>query len=333
MTKIEQEPELLKITKEMREALNAPMPAEAIKPHPTKTYLSTIKAIYIVERLNDVFGLGRWDLITEIEDKSENYILMRGKLMFLDYDVALPFQYGGHQTTGKGIELADGYKSAVTDCLSKCASYLEIGLDVFKGKVNGKSSQAHNTQKSPYQAQKSAQKPPATALPKTTVQPTGSAANYTQQLFIIFNGLNLPEVTQDRYKLYCYHKYGITSMNQLTFEQIAEQKNLLKDIAKTEKRKAEFKDHLIKITGNGSVPEDHKIADENTKAEIRRIMSQIYGKNQPVIDEKIRSMTMDGSFDLDSMAASELKGVLDCVKISWDEFQETLKNNMAKSAF
>jgi len=44
-------------------------------------------------------------------------------------------------------------------------------------------------------------------------------------------------------------------------------------------------------------------------------------------------MTMDGSFDLDSMAASELKGVLDCVKISWDEFQETLKNNMAKSAF
>ncbi|HUX92318.1 MAG TPA: hypothetical protein VMV36_00815 [Ignavibacteriaceae bacterium] len=326
---MEKEPELLKIDSKMREALNAPLPAEAITQHPTKTYLSTIKAIYIVERLNDVFGLGRWDLITEVVDKTSDYILMRGKLMFLDYDVALPLQYGGHQTTGKGVELADGYKSAVTDCLSKCASYLEIGLDVFKGKQNGKAGQKASAQKSPYQAQKTAQKPPATALPKTTVQ----SANPSQILFILFNELKLPDITQDRYKLYCYHKYGITSMNQLRSEETTEQKNLLKDIAKSEKRKTEFKDHLLKVTETWSVPKDSKIEEENIRIQIRKTMSQIYGKNQHMIDDKISAMTMDGTHDLDSMAVNELKGVLDCVKISWDEFQETLKNNMAKSAF
>jgi len=326
---MEKEPELLKIDSKMREALNAPLPAEAITQHPTKTYLSTIKAIYIVERLNDVFGLGRWDLITEVVDKTSDYILMRGKLMFLDYDVALPLQYGGHQTTGKGVELADGYKSAVTDCLSKCASYLEIGLDVFKGKQNGKAGQKASAQKSPYQAQKTAQKPPATALPKTTVQ----SANPSQILFILFNELKLPDITQDRYKLYCYHKYGITSMNQLRPEETTEQKNLLKDIAKSEKRKTEFKDHLLKVTETGSVPKDSKIEEENIRIQIKKIMSQIYGKNQHMIDDKISAMTMDGTHDLDSMAVNELNGVLDCVKISWDEFQETLKNNKAASAF
>ena len=320
---MEKEPELLKITKEMREALNAPMPAEAIKPHPTKTYLSTIKAIYVVERLNNVFGLGRWDLITEVVEKTNDYILMRGKLMFLDYDATIPFQYGGHQTTGKGVELADGYKSAVTDCLSKCASYLEIGIEIFRGKVNAKD----NNQKSSYQAQKSAQKPPATPS-----KPPAQSANPSQVLFILFNELKLG-VAQDKYKLYCYHKYGVTSMNQLTPEETMEQKELLKDIAKTEKRKTEFKDHLLKVTETGSVPKDSKIEEENIRIQIRKTMSQIYGKNQHMIDDKISAMTMDGSFDLDSMAASELKGVLDCVKISWDEFQETLKNNMAKSAF
>ena len=49
-----------------REKLSKAMPAEAIKPHPTKTYLTTIKAIYIVERLNDVFGLNGWDFESDI---------------------------------------------------------------------------------------------------------------------------------------------------------------------------------------------------------------------------------------------------------------------------
>ncbi|HMZ95117.1 MAG TPA: hypothetical protein PLD56_11425, partial [Chitinophagales bacterium] len=51
-----------KVTKEMREALRMPLPKEAVKQHPTKTFLSSIKAIYVTERLNDVFGVGSWQI-------------------------------------------------------------------------------------------------------------------------------------------------------------------------------------------------------------------------------------------------------------------------------
>ena len=125
-----------KISDEVRAKLREPMPKEAIKKHPTKTFLSTIKAMYVVERLNDVFGLGRWDLETNVIKETNDYVLMSGKLCILDYNVVIPLQYGGHSTTGKNTELADGYKSAITDCLSKCASYLEIGIEVFKGEVS-----------------------------------------------------------------------------------------------------------------------------------------------------------------------------------------------------
>ena len=328
MAKIEQEPELLKITKEMREALRAPFPDEAIKQHESKKYLSTIKQIYITERLNDVFGIGRWNLIHTIIDKTENYIVMEGEFISLDYDCQVPKQYGGHKLTGSGTEPVDGYKSAVTDCISKIASFLEIGLDVFKGKV--KAGKGNNSQKSPYQQQKAAQKPPATPLSNTSTK----SANPSQILFVLFNELKLTEVTQDKYKLYCYHKYGVTGMNQLTPEQITEQKTSLKEIAKKVEWKKEFSELLIKVNGSGSVPDQKDQSKAETiRTQIKQIMSQIYGKNKHMIDDKISAMTMDGTHDLDSMAVNELKGVLDCVKISWDEFQETLKNNMAKSAF
>ena len=126
-----------RITKEMRAELRKPLPPEAISQHPTKTFLSTIKAIYITERLNDVFGIGRWTMRTKVAQETPDYVLMRGKFKLLDYpDLEIPIQYGGHATTGKNTELADGYKSAITDCISKCASYLEIGIDVFKGVSN-----------------------------------------------------------------------------------------------------------------------------------------------------------------------------------------------------
>ena len=132
------------ITEEIRDKLRAPLPDEAIKQHPTKSFLSTIKAIYIVERLNDVFGIGGWDQEHEIISDTEDYVAVRGRILYDEHGHPddgfrgkTPFQYGGHKKTGKNTEPADGYKSAVTDCMSKCASYLEIGIDVFKG-LHGK---------------------------------------------------------------------------------------------------------------------------------------------------------------------------------------------------
>ncbi len=130
------------ISAEIREKLRASFPKDAYKKHPTKTFLTTLKAAYIFERLNDVFGIGRWDFTHEIIVNSEETVVLLGTLHILDYECKVPSQYGGHSTkkTFKGYELADIYKSAITDSLSKCASYIEIGIDMFKGLVKGDGS-------------------------------------------------------------------------------------------------------------------------------------------------------------------------------------------------
>lgn len=134
--------ELKEITPEMRTALRASFPDEAYKQHPTKTFLTTLKAMYVTERLNDVFGIGRWFIEDQTIERTDSYILMRGVFHSLDYNVAPIAQYGGHSTTGTNVEIADGFKSALTDCTSKIASYLEIGIDMFKGNIIVKGGKA-----------------------------------------------------------------------------------------------------------------------------------------------------------------------------------------------
>jgi len=123
-------------TPEIRAKLRADFPPEAYSVHESKSFLSTLKAMYVVERLNDVFGICKWDIEHEIVEDSQDYVSIKGRLVLKEYDIKTPTQYGGHKKTGKNTEPADGYKSAVTDLLSKCASYLEIGIDLFKGLVN-----------------------------------------------------------------------------------------------------------------------------------------------------------------------------------------------------
>lgn len=135
-----------KITEEMRKQLRGPFPPEAYQAIEGKLYLTTLKAIYVPERLNDVFGVGRWTLEHKVErifktkdkdgNQKETFVLMSGELKIFDYDVVVPRQYGGHQMGRKNSDPADSYKSAITDILSKTASYLEIGIDMFKGKVD-----------------------------------------------------------------------------------------------------------------------------------------------------------------------------------------------------
>jgi len=127
----------------MREKLNKAMPAESIGRHPSMSFLSTIKSIYVTERLNDVFGSGGWDLETEIvkeerlvhnvkgKDILYDHVIVRGRLYFREFDLYGPNQFGGHDD--KTMMAVNAYKGAITDCLSKCASLLEIGIQVFKG--------------------------------------------------------------------------------------------------------------------------------------------------------------------------------------------------------
>lgn len=123
----------------MREALRSPLPKEAIKQHPTKTYLSSIKGIYQIERLNDVFGVGAWhQKSTVVSASPDGMIVVYSQLFIPEYGVELE-SFGGNDNGGeksKGFDLGDAYKGACTDALSKMCSFLEIAIDVYKGNPN-----------------------------------------------------------------------------------------------------------------------------------------------------------------------------------------------------
>lgn|SRR3990167_7846492 len=125
---------MTKLTPEQIELLRKPLPEEAISQHPTKKFLSTIKAIYVVERLNEVFGIGEWYVSYEeimspnpTDPKLNKQVVVKGTLNIPD--MAPIEQYGGNDNK----DLGDAYKGAATDALTKIASYLEIGMDVYKG--------------------------------------------------------------------------------------------------------------------------------------------------------------------------------------------------------
>lgn len=112
---------------EIAEQLKKPLPAEAISANPTKPGLSSVKVIYIVERLNEVFGLNGWEDDYEIVE-SGPMVVVRGCLRIPRFGITRQ-QYGGNNNPDRG----DAYKGACTDALSKCASQLGIAIDVYKG--------------------------------------------------------------------------------------------------------------------------------------------------------------------------------------------------------
>lgn len=124
----------------MAAKLRAPLPAEATKAHPTKTFLTTIKAIYVTERLNQVFGIGAWR--TEVEhvlttDKS--MVVVKVKFTIPEFGIYYEC-FGGNDNGGensKNFDLGDAFKGATTDAITKIGSWMEIGIDIFKGKVTG----------------------------------------------------------------------------------------------------------------------------------------------------------------------------------------------------
>lgn len=141
-----------KITDEMRSKLREPLPPEAVSQHPTKTYLSSIKSIYVVERINDVFGLGSWTLKSEVVERLEKFVVVKAILEIPGYGFYSE-AYGGNDN----IDIGDAYKGATTDGLTKIAAQqLEIGIDVFKGVKPGPSSKKQSKGK----ASESAKKPP-----------------------------------------------------------------------------------------------------------------------------------------------------------------------------
>ena len=112
---------------DLLERLKAPLPPEAVSPNPERPGLSVIKVIYVVERLNDVFGLNGWHVVNQVVE-SGRMVVVKATVTIPEYGIAIE-QYGGNDNPDRG----DAYKGACTDALSKCASYLGVGMDVYKG--------------------------------------------------------------------------------------------------------------------------------------------------------------------------------------------------------
>jgi hypothetical protein len=112
---------------DLKVKLKEPLPREAVSPNPQKPGLSVIKVIYVVERLNEVFGLNGWHVDNEVVETGR-MVVVRATLSIPRYAITIE-QFGGNDNPDRG----DAYKGACTDALSKCASYLGIGMDVYKG--------------------------------------------------------------------------------------------------------------------------------------------------------------------------------------------------------
>jgi hypothetical protein len=125
--------------------LNEPLPREAIAPHPSNPHLSSIKTIYQIERLNQVFGLGAWTAKSEIIENSRDtrMVVVKVRLQVPDWNIDLE-QYGGNDNQDRG----DAYKGAFTDALGKLCGYLGVGMDVYKGIGDSKSAATGRTRPS-----------------------------------------------------------------------------------------------------------------------------------------------------------------------------------------
>jgi len=118
-----------KLTEEMEKRLREPLSEGAVSPHPSKSYLSTIKAIYMFERLNEVFGVGTFTLDGEFVERVDKMVVIKGTLKIPEYDMVFS-NFGGNDNK----DLGDAYKGALTDAFTKIAAqHLEVGMYVFKG--------------------------------------------------------------------------------------------------------------------------------------------------------------------------------------------------------
>lgn len=186
------------ITEGMKAMLNAALPAEAIKPHPTKSYLSTINAIYVSERLNEVFGVGEWQTKTEFINEKSNKTSMVVVKLTLDIPAyGIHYEcYGGNDNADYG----DAFKGATTDALTKIASWMGIGAHVWKNDPTG-------TKTTP---KKQAQPAPA----QQTTQTSAEEKSKRDKAVIDYLYAN-PKVES-----WCLQKAGVNDMLELDLDQV-----------------------------------------------------------------------------------------------------------------
>lgn len=188
------------ITPEQKEALDRRLPDEAVSQHPTKTFLSSIKSIYVTERLNEVFGVGSWRVETEIVERSERMVVVKLRFSIPEYGIYYEC-FGGNDNA----DLGDACKGATTDALTKVCSWLGIGAEVFKGRQTGAGAPP----------QRSVQRQPAAPDPI----PAAAAVQAAPKKRITADMLNDP-ILRDQFMRWAY-KGSTTVKDPTKFDVIA----------------------------------------------------------------------------------------------------------------
>ena len=128
------------ITEEQKTLLSKPLPTDAIQDRIGKPGFSSIKAIYVTERLNEVFGIGSWQIKTEMiseknftqstkrGQKQKTMVVAKTTLTIPEYNIYYEC-FGGNDNDDYG----DAFKGATTDAITKIGSYMGIGAHVWKG--------------------------------------------------------------------------------------------------------------------------------------------------------------------------------------------------------
>ena len=120
----------------MYEGFKADFPDEAYTVDSSRGFdLTSLKAQFIIERLNEVAGVNGWILTGDFKE-TEKGTLYLGSLQLIDRlenKSIHSVEAIGFSASKKNV--GDTYKGARTDALSKAASYLGVGNDMFKGKI------------------------------------------------------------------------------------------------------------------------------------------------------------------------------------------------------
>jgi len=128
----------LNLSSDQLRDLKKALPEKAIKPHPTKKGMSTIKPWAVYERMNEVFGVGGWSTTKEIIS-CEPFVqtTKSGPRDMWDATARVTLHigdwqeeyFGGSQNDDRG----DAMKGATTDALTTlCALHLGIGVYVWQ---------------------------------------------------------------------------------------------------------------------------------------------------------------------------------------------------------
>ena len=139
---------------ELYEKLKKSFPDKAYNNDGSRGFnLTTIDAYHVIDRLNEVFGLcGKGWWLSDIEwikiEGDKNIVICSAIFCYLGFGLEGEFHrfpcVGGHQVIKNRWD--DGYKSAMTNCICKGASFLGVGLNVYKGEFKGKTEQQPKTE-------------------------------------------------------------------------------------------------------------------------------------------------------------------------------------------